>query len=176
MKHLMKVATGALFAFNKVSVAKSFSINLEKVKTSRDSSHLLKSSSEESSFRVFKNRLEAQEEISVDVTSFDGGHTYMGPLYLGSSKVKAMVNYDTGSRYVTVTSNLCSNCPSKVYSQGSSTTSNDVGTEWELTYPDEDITVKTIEFKDTVCLDEEGTCANDFTFYPITQQWGFAHG
>ena len=86
------------------------------------------------------------------MTSFDGGFTYMGPLFVGSNRAEALVTYDTSSRYVTVTSDLCLSCHSKVFSQGKSTTANDIGTQWELTYPDDDIRVKTIEFEDTICL------------------------
>ena len=50
------------------------------------------------------------------------GYRYQAPVYFGSAKNPAIMSFDTGSSYTTVTSDLCTNCSSKSYKPGTSET------------------------------------------------------
>ena len=63
-----------------------------------------------------KQKLGAATGFEIPI-SLRTGFKYMGPIYLGSSNIQANVTFDTGSSWLTVTSTLCVNCPSEVYSQ-----------------------------------------------------------
>ena len=58
----------------------------------------------------------------------------MGEFLIGSSAVKANLLIDTGSSEVVVTSELCSNCVSKVYKPGNSKTTFNTGKYFQLDY------------------------------------------
>ena len=80
------------------------------------------------------------------------GIRYQAPIYLGSGKNKAMVAFETGSSYTTVTSDLCSNCATKAYKPGTSDTEDNLGTQWQLEIDQggHKTNLKTFAFTDTV--------------------------
>ncbi len=91
--------------------------------------------------------------------------TYLGPLYFGTNRAFGNVIYDTGSGWVTITSNQCSNCDSHVY-----TTTGQLGPEKDLYYGS--VTLKGSVVQDKVCIQDDLYCLSDFEFYAITSQTG----
>ena len=43
------------------------------------------------------------------------GFRYQAPIYFGTGHNKGMMSFDTGTDYTTVTSDICSNCHTKIY-------------------------------------------------------------
>ena len=78
-----------------------------------------------------------------------------------------------GSAQTIVTSELCTKCTSKAYTPGRSHSVLDLGSQWDLKYPEFDQRFKTIAYKDDVCFDAESNiCARNYTFYAIYKQRG----
>lgn len=59
---------------------------------------------------------------------------YQAPMYFGTAKNKAMMSFDTGSSYTVVTSDICptSDCASKAYKPGTSTTTFNLNMRYQL--------------------------------------------
>lgn len=83
--------------------------------------------------RVLNNEAGDELEVPAQLLSVaKQGNKYVAPLYMGSSKQRALVAFDTGSPYVTVTSDICSNCESKAYQPALSETENNQAARWQL--------------------------------------------
>jgi hypothetical protein len=60
----------------------------------------------------------------------------MTQLYFGSERSPANLTIDMGSSQTLVTSELCNGCPSKRYIPGRSKSVKDLGSQWDLKYPE----------------------------------------
>lgn len=102
------------------------------------------------------------------------GYRYQAPIYFGQSKAKAMMAFDTGTSYTTVTSEMCSNCETKAYKQGSGK-NHDLDWNLQLNQGMQEVSLNVMTFSDKVCLnddEEDLMCIGGFQFYPITSQEG----
>ena len=57
------------------------------------------------------------------------------------------------SAFLAVSSDICFNCSSEAYKPGTSKTTHNSGLQWQLAYPNQNITLGVIEFTDEVWLD-----------------------
>ena len=103
---------------------------------------------------------------------------YLGPINLGvtadNKSQEAMVVYDTGSSWLSVTSSMCSNCPIKSYDLKKTTTEVTVDYKLEHEYYGRaEILGQMVT--DTVCLvnladdTDRNTCVKEFPFLAITE-------
>lgn len=110
---------------------------------------------------------------------------YLGNMYFGSipSQQKATVVYDTGSNWLTVTSDLCENCTSQKYTTSEQLKHNATtnGQEIEQKYGSADLTG--IHYIDSICLDKKPRdskdttgCIHEFDFMAITKAVGLNAG
>jgi hypothetical protein len=106
------------------------------------------------------------------------GHNYNGKLYIGNPKQTVNVAFDTGSPWISVTNDVCSNCPSKAFLPGESKTVVETRQEYLIQYEEKDWELETMVFKDDICfLDTEPTpdenfCIPQMEFHAITRQTG----
>ena len=65
-----------------------------------------------------------------EIHEYHQKHKYMSEIYFGTGLNAANVTFDTSSPYLSVTSELCSNCKSESYHPGSSKTVKNLGLQW----------------------------------------------
>lgn len=80
---------------------------------------------------------------------------YAVELGLGTPAVPIKVALDTRSEYFAVESELCYKCSSKAYKPGLSSTTHNTGLMWQLDSESNEFSFNVIEFKDTVCLNQQ---------------------
>lgn len=90
-------------------------------------------------------------------------------MHFGSTRQPVNVIIDMSSAQTLVTSELCNKCPTKEFIAGKSKTVRDLGSQWDLKYPELKMRFKTIAYQDDVCMSHKGNllCAKDYTFYAI---------
>jgi len=74
-----------------------------------------------------------QQSITIPIKKSNGSY-FTAEFLIGSSAVKANLLIDTGSSEFVVTSELCSNCVSKLYKPGNSKTTFNTGKYFQLDY------------------------------------------
>ena len=88
----------------------------------------------------------------------------MGTMFFGSDKQDANLIFDTGSSWLTVTSNMCENCNSQKFNVKTSTTASQVDkTTFRQVYGS--ATLSGYKYNDTVCLTDAvsgDSCLNNF--------------
>jgi hypothetical protein len=89
--------------------------------------------------------ISSDDPLVVPLTQSVSGY-FMGEFKFGSTLTPANLTIDTGSSELVVTSELCSNCPSRAYIPGKSKTTKDTGLEFVLDYSYERLEVKVIMY------------------------------
>jgi len=95
-------------------------------------------------------------------------------MHFGSSRQPVKLIIDMSSAQTLVTSDLCTKCSTKSYIPAKSTSVKDLGSQWDLKYPELHMRFKTIAYRDDVCMSHKGDllCAKKYTFYNIYKQRG----
>lgn len=108
---------------------------------------------------------------------------YLGQIQIGTYKndktnstiesKPGIVVFDTGSNWLTITSDKCENCTTKIYDSENSTTGNLVKDDLiNQVYGSANLTG--YEYNDTVCLqptqNDTSKCLQNFTFMAISEQ------
>ena len=102
----------------------------------------------------------------------------MGKIYFGSNKQPANVAFDTGSEWVSVTADVCSNCETKAFIPAHSKTISETRSRYEIQYEDKGWSLNAFIFDDHVCMLDSGEddmanfCVKNMEFYAIYEQTG----
>lgn len=104
----------------------SFKIDITKVPRTSQSTTIRSKQAFNSEGTVMRLQEEDPDTFFVkELFTYPDEHHFMGSIYLGSERSKAMVVFDTGSAFTVVTCDQCNNCDSEVYKPGDSQTSVD---------------------------------------------------
>lgn len=114
---------------------------------------------------------QATPDMSIDLTNIDD-LSYVAKIFVGSDKQGLDVVYDTGSDYLVIQANDCTDCLSDLFNQDTSTTYKVVdATEQTQTYGSAEVTG--IIASDTTAFDDAWALkADDFNFFLAKSQYG----
>lgn len=150
---------------------------------------------EKDRMRISDKYEEITQQLLTKEDGITGGHRvdminilnsqYLGKMFFGSPayQEEATVVFDTGSNWLTVTSDLCSSCTSQKYNtvkqkKYNAATDNE---PIEQRYGSADLSG--VRYIDTVCLHSQnggknltGSCIDDFDFMAITRASGLNPG
>ena len=115
---------------------------------------------------TFLFSLAFSQSIVVPISK-SAGSDFVGEFMLGANFQRTKLIIDTGSSEIVVTSDICMICSTKDYKPGNSKTTQNTGRMFQIDYQYDDVSVKVISFKDSVCINNYWTCIENFPFFAI---------
>jgi hypothetical protein len=118
------------------------------------------------------------QSAHVDVPLLRSEHAFVGSVFFGSNKQEARLSFETGSPWVSVTSQLCTHCeiPQGFYCAHSETC-NETFDKRRIAYQEAGWTFDTIIFSDDICMAaDDDFCVKKQEFYAIYEEEGLLPG